>query len=202
MEAWVRSDRKIIGQIYATHQLREFLPDKPCAGELTAEQRFTGLLQRACILARKGLWNESAQDLRQAGEIAQSIGKSSLSGKETDILRRIFDLFSYAPHTFGEASGFRKALHEMRPRQLRNDMRAAILWPLPFTIGAALLHGHYNNFWRFLSVYLALATPSAAARNVFSWSFFRTGLELVRLRRGGSKTRRGNPSDALADSAG
>ncbi|MBV8866691.1 MAG: glycosyltransferase family 2 protein, partial [Acidobacteriaceae bacterium] len=46
VEGWVKSDREIFGRIYATHALRDFLPYRPCPGELNEEQRFTCLLQR------------------------------------------------------------------------------------------------------------------------------------------------------------
>jgi len=184
IEGWVKSDRKIIGKIYATHELMDFLPsERGGHGELTNEWRFTALLQRACITARKGMWHESAQDLRQAREIAEKTGKTDLSGEEAAILQRIFDLFSYAPHTFSGAAEFRRALKEMKPSGLRRRMRAAVLWSLPFSIGAVLLHRQYANVWRFLKAYFALATPDAVLRTIFDPAFFRAGLELVRGRR-------------------
>ena len=106
VEGWVKSDRKIIGHIYATHDLRDFLPNGSGQGELTEEQRFTCLVQRSCILARKGLWNEAAQDFLSARELARTTRKARLSPDQTNILRRMFDLFSYAPHTFQSASEF------------------------------------------------------------------------------------------------
>ncbi len=184
IDGWVKSDRKIMSKIYATHGLREFLPVGSRNGELTNEQKATALLQRCCIMARKGMWHEAAQDLRQAAEIAQQSGVTGLTDEQTSILRRVFDLFSYAPHTFGGAAEFRRALDEIKPAQLRHQVRAAILWSLPFTIGAALLHHNYANFRRFLRVYFALATPSAALRTLFSPSFISAGQDLVRARRG------------------
>lgn len=186
VEGWVSSDRKIIGGIYATHDLRAFLPLECEERELPAEKKFIALLQRACITARKGMWHEAAQDLGQASEIAQRTNKTSLERPETEILRRIFDLFSYAPHTFNGAGEFRQALKKIRPKALQRHMRAAILWPLPFTLGAALLNGQYANFWRFVGVYFKLATPSAVFYSVTSPSFLYAGIDLIRRRRGAS----------------
>jgi len=201
VEGWVKSDRKIIGQIYANHDLRDFLPGGSPAGELTEEQSFTCLLQRSCILARKGLWNEAAQDFRKARELARTTTKARLSPDQTNILRRMFDLFSYAPHTFESAVEFTRALREMRPKQLQRDMRAAILWPLPLTIGAALLNRHYTNARRFLYVYFVLATPSTVIRSLFSRSFFSAGLQLVRFRSSVSASHDGDTKQATTPSA-
>ncbi len=200
VDGWVKSDRKIIGQIYATHDLKDFVPSPRPNDELPDEERFTAFLQRACITARKGMWHEAAQDLRWGGEIAQANGKTRLSKEEISILRRIFDLFSYAPHTFGEAAEFRHALKEIKPALLQRRMRAAILWSLPFTIGAVLLHRQYRNFLRFLRIYFALATPHAVVRTIFSRSFFNAGLDLVRNRRSSTAVHQDSVSEAPSGS--
>jgi hypothetical protein len=179
VDAWVASDRKIMERIYAAHELRDFVPTASESRELTDEQKLTALLQRSCIMARKGMWHEAAQDLVQIREIAQANGTMKLSAQDTAILQRVFDLFSYAPHTFDGAAEFRSALNEIRPASLQRDMRAAILWSLPFTIGAALLHRHYANFWRFLRIYLVLATPGTVLRTILNRSFLTAGMELV-----------------------
>jgi Glycosyl transferase family 2 len=182
VEGWVKSDRKIIGRIYATHNLQDFLPQREISGEMDLEQRVTSLLQRCCVLARKGMWKEAALDIGETGKIMQTAGVKQLSQHQKAILQRIFDLFSYAPHTFNEASEFRLALNQVRPKRLQRDIRAAVLWPLPFTIGAALVNREYENFRRFIGVYFALATPSAAVRTLFCSSFFNTGLALLKQR--------------------
>lgn len=179
---WVKSDRKIIGQIYATHDLSAFFPSPHDNHNLTDEQRFTALLQRACITARKGMWHEASDDLRRACDLAEANDKKTLNADETAILRRIFDLFSYAPYTFSDAAEFKRALKEMKPVSLRRDMRAAILWSLPFTIGAARLHGNKQTFYRFLRIYFQLATPNAVLRTLFDFSFFSAGLKLLQSR--------------------
>ncbi|HEY7302686.1 MAG TPA: glycosyltransferase [Bryobacteraceae bacterium] len=179
VDAWVASGRKILGRIYDTHDLRDFLPGASYSRELTNEQKVTALLQRCCIMARKGMWHEAAQDLRQVREIAQANGTMKLNAEETAILRPVFDLFSFAPHTFYGAAEFRSVLNEIRPKPLQRDMRAAIVWSLPFTVGAVLLHRQYANFWRFLRIYLVLATPGTVLRTIFSRSFLAAAMELV-----------------------
>jgi hypothetical protein len=149
---------------------------------LTEEQRFTALLQRACITARKGMWREASDDLRRARDIAEANDKRRLSADETAILRRVFDLFSYAPYTFSDAGEFQHALKEMKPVSLSRDVRAAILWSLPFTIGAARLHGDKANFYRFVRIYFQLATPNALLRTLFDVSFCSAGLKLLQNR--------------------
>jgi hypothetical protein len=183
VEAWVASDRKIIGQIYRNQKIEEYQPLEACADPFTPEREFECLLRRAAILARKGMWEESAQDLRQARKVAESAQIARLAESQVQILRRIFDLFSYAPYTFDGAGDFLKALGEIQPRALRSDMRAAVLWPLPFTIGGAFLNRQYANVPRFIRVYLSLATPSAVARTLMSRSFLQAGLSLVRSKR-------------------
>ncbi|HSU32388.1 MAG TPA: glycosyltransferase family A protein [Bryobacteraceae bacterium] len=183
VDGWVKSDRKIMGEIYATHDLRDFLPAGSYTAELTERQKLTALLQRSCIMARKGMWHQAAQDLSRAGEVARTAGNTKLTEDQTSILHRVFDLFSYAPHTFASSAEFQRALNEMKPAQLRRRMRASILWSLPFTIGAVLLHRQYANFWKFLRAYFVLATPDAVLRTVFTRSFFHAGMNLVRSRR-------------------
>lgn len=183
IEGWLKSDRRMFLEIYATHDLHEFLPRGFSDRELTDEQTVTALLQRACIMARKGIWSHAAQDLDEIGKIAQRINKIRLSTEQKDILRRVFDLFSYAPHSFGDASEFCRALNRLKPAALQREIRAALLWSLPFTIGAARLHGHTANFNRFLRIYFKLATPYALLRTLFDVSFFSAGLSLVKNRR-------------------
>lgn len=183
VEGWLKSDRRIFNQIYTTQDLREFLPNRSFNSELTDEQTVTALMQRGCIMARKGIWTYAAGDFQQVGEIARRTNKTRLSKQQIHILRRVFDLFSYAPHAFGDAREFRRALDEIKPAKLQCAMRAAMIWPLPFTIGAALLHGHTANFYRFLRIYFQLATPEASLHTLFNRSFFSAGLELLRRRK-------------------
>jgi hypothetical protein len=182
VEMWIQYDREILNRIYEVHNLQDFIPERSFDAEQPDEQRFTALLQRSCIMARKGLWDKAAGDLRQACELAQRSSKHSLNRSQREILRRVFDLFSFAPHTFAGAQEFRRALKELKPAQLRRRIRAELLWPLPLTIGAVLLHGQYRDFWRFLRYYCCLATPDAVLRTVLSRSFFYAGLQLLRAR--------------------
>jgi glycosyltransferase involved in cell wall biosynthesis len=183
IEGWLKSDEKMFLQIYRTHNLADFLPKSILRHELTQEETITALMQRACIMARKGIWSCAAQDLEQIGEIAQRTNKTRLSKEQRDILRRVFDLFSYAPHSFAGAGEFRRALDHIRPAALEREIRAALLWSLPFTIGAARLNGHKANFYRFLRIYFQLGTPGILMRTLFDASFFWAGLSLARSRR-------------------
>ena len=88
----------------------------------------------------------------------------------------------------------------MRPKQLQRDMRTAILWSLPFTIGAALLNRHYTNARRFLRVYFVLATPPTVIRSLFSRSFFSAALQLVRFRSSVSASDDGDTKQATTPS--
>jgi hypothetical protein len=147
---------------------------------LTDEQTITALMHRACMLARKGIWSYAAQDLQQIGEMGRRINKARLSNEQRDILRRVFDLFSYAPHSFAEAGEFRRALNRIKPATLQRQIRAALLWSLPFTIGAARLDGYKGNRYRLSRMYFQLATPYALLRTVVDASFFSAGLSVVR----------------------
>jgi hypothetical protein len=182
VETWIGYDRKILTQICETHDLRDFLPRNALRTELTSEEQFEALLQRSCILARRGVWEKAAADIRQASDIAERSGKSTLTTSQKEILRRFLDLFSFAPHTFDKAGAFCRALDNIKPEALQREVRTNLIWSLPFTIGAVLSHGQYANFWRFLAVYLKLATVSTALRSIASRSFFENGLELLRIR--------------------
>lgn len=183
VEGWIQSDRQMFDRIYQTHQLRDFLPKERACAVLTDEETITALAQRACIMARKGLWTYAVQDLQQIRDMAYKSRKTRLHGEQTAILRRILDLFSYAPHTFEHAVGLPQVLNSIRPLGLQRDIRAAVLWPLPFTIGAAYLHGHQSNFRSFLKAYYSLVTPHVLARTLLDSSFLNAGLELLRKRR-------------------
>lgn len=179
---WLRNEQNLLARIYETHNLRDFVPGRLFASELTDDQKFMGLLQRSCIMARKGIWDKAAQDFHLAGEIARRTQRRELNREEEAILRVFFDLSSFALHTFEEASEFCRALKNVNPVQLRRKIRVAILWPLPLTIGAVLLHRQYDNFQRFLRVYFTLATPGTILRTIFSPSLFHAGLNLIRIR--------------------
>lgn len=182
VEAWLKNDHQLLSRIYETCNLADFIPGQLSASELTDEQKFTALLQRACIMARKGVWDKAATDFRLAGEIARTAQRRTLTREEEAILQLFFDLTSFAPYTFSNAHEFRRALKEIKPAQLRRKFRASILWPLPLTVGAVLLHRQYGDFWRFLCIYFGLATPLAMLQTIFSRSLFSAGMELIRNR--------------------
>lgn len=198
VETWIGYDRKILTRICETHDLRDFLPRNALRTELTSEEQFEALLQRSCIMARRGVWEKSAADLRQASEIAERSGKATLTKSQREILRRFFDLFSFAPHTFDNAGAFCRALDEIKSRSLEREVRANLIWSLPFTIGAVLSHGQHANARHFLAVYLKLATPLTALRSIASRSFFENGLELLRMR---GKSEYRDPIDVKSISA-
>lgn len=182
VEGWVKADRVIFSRIYSTHQLSDFLPFFD-GSELTIDQTLTALIRRCCIMARKGIWGCAADDLRRVSEIGRGVNRTKLTKEQTEILRRVFDLFSYAPHTFDDAGEFRRALKQVKPGSLRRDIRAALLWSLPFTIGAACLHRQKTNFYRFLRIYARLATPDVLIRTLVDSSFLAAGFELIKRRR-------------------
>ena len=179
VDTWLKNDQQLLRRIYEEYDLKDFVPEKLFGSELTDGQKFMALVQRSCIMARKGVWNKAALDFRLAGEISRRTQRRALTRAEEDVLRLFFDLSSFGPHTFDKAAEFRGALKEIEPVQLRRKIRAALLWPLPLTIGAALLNRQYANFWNFLRAYFALATPTAVLRTLFSRSFFGAGLDLL-----------------------
>lgn len=183
LETWLRNDRLLFSRIYQTCALSEFVCLTQADTDLSNEQKFTALLQRSGIMARRGVWDKAALDLRRAGEIAEVSQKRTLTDEQEAILRRVFDLASFAPHSFAEAGEFRRILKQIKPAALQQQIRAALLWSLAFTIGAARLNGHKENFYRFLRIYFDLATPNALLRTLFDVSFISAGLSLVKSRR-------------------
>ena len=181
VSAWLRSDGAILTRIYETCPLCDFFPDERSA-DFTPEQQFTAFLQRACIMARKGLWEQAALDIERASAIARSTEKRTLDGCQEEILRSFFDLFSFAPHTFRGAARFRRALNDIEPKALQHNIRAALLWPVPLTVGAALVNHQYWNFCSFLRAYFLLARPFPALRTIFDRAFLAAGFGLLRKR--------------------
>lgn len=178
VSAWLRNDGAILTRIYQTCPLCDFFPDERSA-DLTPEQQFTAFVQRAGIMARKGLWEQAALDLERAAAIARTTGKRSLDPRQEEILRSFFDLFSFAPHTFRGAARFRRALNNIEPKALQRGIRAALLWPVPLTVGAALVNRQYRNFCSFVRAYFLLARPFPALRTLFSRAFLAAGAGLL-----------------------
>jgi len=139
--AWIKYDGLIFSQIHRTYPLAEYLPS-PRAGELsTAEARYA-LLERSCIMARKGLWHEAAADLEKYVALVRSEKSITISGTEKPILRRFFGPYSYADATLAESDEFFSVIHDILPRRLRWRIALELLAPIVRELGYGIRRGY------------------------------------------------------------
>lgn len=83
-QKWIEADQRIMRRSRAALPLEAYLPRK--TAPLAPEERRRALLQRAVIMARKRLWEESVADLRSAAEATDA----PLVEEDKEILRRTF----------------------------------------------------------------------------------------------------------------
>ena len=116
----------IFSHVYATYPLSEYLADRN-DGELSPSEKRSALLERACIMARKGMWSHAAADLKAFSTLLRSNAKPSVTPSELPTLRRFFGPFSYADHKLSESGVFFGALRNSFPARVRWKIAANLL---------------------------------------------------------------------------
>lgn len=136
---WIRNDGLIFGRIYDEYSLADYLPGQT-QGDISMSPRdqLAALLERCCIMARKGMWDEAAADLGAASDLYSIHPEIHLDRPLLAPLSRIFMPYSYAEHTvvksgdlFGKlrtsaSSKFRRRVTQALFRPMFIEMRLAI----------------------------------------------------------------------------
>ena len=90
-ERWVAFSRQMLPRLHRELSLEEFLPRSQSVPPLDGARRRRALLQRACIMARCGLWPEALPDLEEA--LLGLLPDVPLSSREEDFCRRMLGMF-------------------------------------------------------------------------------------------------------------
>ncbi len=160
-EAWIAYDRIIFERILDDYALMEFLPGGG-ARPPTVDDRATAHLIRGCIMGRKQLWDHAASDLAEAARLAAAGGRTRLTPLERNSIRQLLDIRNPNPASILDADGFLLALSRVGSWRLREDIRAALLYPLPYVIRRALANRAARETSRALRTYACIATPYSA----------------------------------------
>jgi hypothetical protein len=132
--AWRRYNQLIFSEIHVSHDLDEFHAD-PAHGEAGDRRRITALIQRGCIMARRGLWPQATRDFDEAAALCGGGALSTLNSQEVAALRRVFQ--PGARSTFAdaaEARAFGHALRGFADAELTARIRGNLLLPVSHRI--------------------------------------------------------------------
>ena len=164
---WMEYDQRFFRAIYCERSLAEYLPGGCSAIAPDDELALTALLQRCCIMGRKGLWDFAAQDLEQAADLARKRGIRRLTRPQRSILRRMLDGYSYGLANMATAKAFRQVLNGMESGGIGDDVRSALIWPLPHVAKRKLRKRQYSSAYDAAAAYLSLSSTRASARMIF-----------------------------------
>jgi hypothetical protein len=128
--AWRKFNQIIFRDLHASHDLMEFYVETDPAID-PRRKRLTALLQRACIMARKGLWDLAEADMVEAAELSTRLRVTTLNEQEIAALRRVFQ--SGARSTFSnsdEASAFFATIRMFASRRQASQIAGNLLLPV------------------------------------------------------------------------
>jgi hypothetical protein len=160
-EAWTSYDKLIFADIYRTRRLDEFLPDAVDESDLHGRER-AAFFVRGSVMARRHLWEEAANDFQNA--LAASAATPGLARLEVAAIRQILESANPYPASVLHAKGFQSVIAEVPSRRLRSEIRAALVYPLPYVLRARLQRGRLREAMEVLKVYARLGTPSVVIR--------------------------------------
>lgn len=89
-KVWREYDLKIFRKVYSDLSLKEYLPSDSAKTELTDIETRRALLQRACVMTRRGLLEEALADLEAATQV--TLNREPYSQAERLICARLMDL--------------------------------------------------------------------------------------------------------------
>jgi glycosyltransferase involved in cell wall biosynthesis len=88
---WAKNSRELLLRLRGELDLADYLPRGLGAGQLDEPRRRRALLQRACVMARLGLWEEALADLGQG--LVDTMPGAPLGTPERDLCRRALGKF-------------------------------------------------------------------------------------------------------------
>jgi hypothetical protein len=165
-QVWIEYDKSIFRKIYDSYDLIEFLPGGAARpsndAQLSSNERITAHLVRGCIMGRRQLWDHAASDFRHAMAIAATEGRTLLTAFERNMVRQLLDIRNLDPTNIMDADNFLLAVSQVRSWRLREDIRAALLYPLPYVLRRSLNDETLSRTYRVLRTYARIATPHSA----------------------------------------
>lgn len=127
---WIQYDRAIFSRVYDEYALNEYLSAREFGGgALSSSQQRAAILERCCILSRKGMWNLAAADLKTFAGLIRESHTPDLAPSERTTLRRFFGPYSYAEHTLADAGIFFGCLRNSFSPRLRLQFAIQLLSP-------------------------------------------------------------------------
>ena len=141
--SWIKYDDLIFSKIYNTYALAEYIPARRDLNLSSAETR-CALLERSCIMARKGLWTQAAADLKAYVVLVQSGAPIAIGESERPILRRFFGPYSYADSTLAEPGAFFNVLRETAPARLRWTIAVELIAPIVGELDYGIRRGYVH----------------------------------------------------------
>lgn len=132
--AWRRYNQLIFTEIHASHELDEFHAEAHGGGP-AERRRITALIQRGCIMARRGLWPLAIRDFDEAAGLCALGSITSLNTQEVAALRRVFQPGARSSFTDAkEAHAFGRTLRTFADPALAARIRGNLLLPVSYRI--------------------------------------------------------------------
>lgn len=141
VSAWIKYDDLIFSKVYETYPLAEYLPARH-GGEMSAAETRHALLERSCIMARKGMWNHAAADLNAYAALAEASAPKTAVDSERRILRRFFGPYSYADSRLAQSDALFNVIREISSSRLRRTIAAELLNPILRELGYGIRRGY------------------------------------------------------------
>lgn len=130
--AWKKYNQIIFSEVHASHALAEFFIEADDSADALAERRHaTALMQRACIMGRKGLWDRAIADFEATADACRDAGVTTLNRQETAALRRVFQGGARSAFTdASQAKALAKALRAFDAPGHAAEIRGNLLLPV------------------------------------------------------------------------
>jgi glycosyltransferase involved in cell wall biosynthesis len=122
---WAAYDQQIFERVYDDYALSEYLP-QPAPLVLLPEQHARALVQRACIMARKGLWLLAARDIEELSAVLKEAPAITV---DLTAFSRVFGEKSYALADVEMLPAFVTALATL-PGGVRRRIVGRLFWTL------------------------------------------------------------------------
>jgi GT2 family glycosyltransferase len=161
MKKWLNYDRKIFSEVRNAFRLEEFTPTFALAWDQSASRR-AALIQRACVLAKRGIWSDAIQDFHEAC----SLSSPPLTLEERRLAESVirdflpWGLLDREPAHIAELRACAKENHNSR------DLICAFCRPLVWLARKALQSGHQLDGIRMLRLLFRILGPGGTIRRI------------------------------------
>lgn len=153
---WRKYEKEIFLNVYETLPLHAYLPVGSGADDLAPHRNRRALLQRACVMARHGLFDFTLRDIQLA--VAQPVADASLTASERMICARMLNV---EPAVLRGQSTFLASIRRLSRRRLPG-LRERCMVGLYWSMRRELVEGRYGGAVQIASHLTRLAGPAAA----------------------------------------